>query len=211
MESLISNSCWWLPPAGFVAGSCPFAVWLSYITLQTDIRNFGDRNPGTANAWKAGGAKLGIPVLILEYLKGAAPVYAAIEVYSLSGWGLVPVALAPVLGHAFSPFLLLRGGRGIAASFGVWSGLTLWEGPTILGLSLAAVFVLQAVPAWSFVLGMLGLLGYWIWQGSPAYILVIWLGIMLIYSARSARDFRTSPRLRDWVSAWLRRVRSWHS
>ena len=49
--------------------------------------------------------------MLLDAAKGAIPVYLATAVAGIDGTGLVVVALAPVFGHAFSPFLR---GRGIA-------------------------------------------------------------------------------------------------
>jgi glycerol-3-phosphate acyltransferase PlsY len=63
-----------------------------------------------------------------------------------------------VFGHAFSPFLRFRGGKGIAATFGVWSALTLWQGPCLLGaLFLLGKFALRLRDAWTVMLGMAGL------------------------------------------------------
>nr|WP_322785336.1 glycerol-3-phosphate acyltransferase [Carboxydothermus ferrireducens] len=33
------------------------------------------------------------------------------------------MAVAPVLGHAFSPFLRFKGGKAMAVTFGVWSAI----------------------------------------------------------------------------------------
>jgi glycerol-3-phosphate acyltransferase PlsY len=92
---------------GFLMGALPFSVWLACLMLRTDIRAFGDGNPGAANARRAGTWRVGIPTLLLDFLKGAVRVSLAHYVFEVSGWGLVAVALAPVLGHAFSPFLRL--------------------------------------------------------------------------------------------------------
>lgn len=50
--------------------------------------------------------------------------------------GLIPVAVAPLVGHAFSPFLRFRGGKGVTVTFGIWSGLLPGSAPAILGLAL---------------------------------------------------------------------------
>ncbi len=52
------------------------------------------------------------------------------------------IAIAPVLGHVFSPFLKFRGGKAIAVSLGVWIGLTIWKASlvgvtgTVIGIAL---------------------------------------------------------------------------
>ena len=40
---------------GFLLGSIPFSVLLGRLFRHTDIRTYGDGNPGAANAFKAGG------------------------------------------------------------------------------------------------------------------------------------------------------------
>ena len=140
--------------AGFLAGAIPFSVLLGKCVLHTDIRAYGDGNPGSANVTRAGGKAVGFAALLLDYLKGAVPVGLAVWGAGLSGWQLTPVALAPVLGHAFSPFLGLRGGKAIATTFGVWTGLTVWQAPTVLRLTLALALLFQEVDGWSVMIGM---------------------------------------------------------
>ena len=119
---------------GFLSGSVPFAYWITLLLARADVRLYGDGNPGAVNAWKAGGWKCGVPALLLDFAKAAAPVHMAAVYVGLGSWSLIPAALAPVVGHAFSPFLRFRGGKAVAATFGIWAGLTLWEVPIVLGL-----------------------------------------------------------------------------
>ena len=125
----------------FIAGSIPF----SYIAVRLsgkDIGAYGEGNPGAANAFRAGGLKIGIPSLILDSFKGVIPV--ALLVRDASYWQVPLIAIAPVLGHAFSPFLHFRGGKAIATSFGIWTALTVWWAPTAMGIgALASAFLLK--------------------------------------------------------------------
>ena len=121
---------------GFAAGSLPFSLWIGRLALRADIRKLGDGNPGGYNVWKAGGRGWAALAVLLDGLKGAIPIGLAYRVYDVQGWALLPVALAPLLGHMFSPLLRFRGGKGLATTFGIWLGLTLWLGPVVLGLSL---------------------------------------------------------------------------
>ena len=77
--------------------------------------------------------------------------------FGVSSWALVPVALAPVLGHAFSPFLRGRGGKAVAASFGIWSALTLLAGFLTLGLAMGFFWALQKADGWATAFGLGGL------------------------------------------------------
>lgn len=201
----VTAFCWTV--LGFLLGAMPFSFWLGRLFVQTDIRRYGDGNPGALNAWRAGGWRAGVPAMLLDFLKGAVPVGLAHFSFGVSGWGLVPVALAPVLGHAFSPFLRFRGGKALAATFGIWAGLTLWEGPTLLGLFSGLFFLPQTADAWSSILGMLCFLAVLLLRQADSTTLVIWAGNMLILLWKQRRDLRQPIRPRPWVSNLLRRGR----
>ncbi len=183
----------------------PFSLWLGYLFLRTDIRYYGDGNPGATNAWKAGGWRIGVPALLLDYLKGAVPVGLAHFVAGLSGLGLVAAALAPVLGHAFSPFLGFKGGgKALAVTFGIWTGLTLVEGPFVLGLFLAVFLLIQTSDGWAVLLGLLAFGIYLLLQHGDRFILAIWLGNTLLLAWKYRAEFRTRSQLRDWLVRLLR-------
>lgn len=106
---------------GYLSGSFLFAVMIPRCFCNMDIREVSkDGNPGTANVFEHCGARYGIPVAILEFLKGFAPVVLAINVLDPEEAGLlfVPVLLGPILGHLFPVFSHFRGGIGIAPAFG---------------------------------------------------------------------------------------------
>ncbi len=166
----------------FVSGALPFSCWLARLAGK-DIQQVGDGNPGAVNAFKAAGPAIGIPALLFDFLKGAVPVACAVWFLQVSSWALVPVAIAPVLGHAFSPFLEFRGGKAIAVTFGVWSGITLWEAPCLLGAAfLVGKFLLRIRnDAWVVILGMTALFAYVVLRlrQSPAVVLCL-LNILVL-------------------------------
>lgn len=104
---------------GFILGALPFSVGVGNWALKKDIRAAGDHNPGATNVLRAGGVGWYALALILDISKGALPVGWAAHLAGISGGALIPIALAPPLGHAFSPFLGGRGGKAVAAAFGV--------------------------------------------------------------------------------------------
>lgn len=183
----------------FGAGSLPLAVWLTRVISGADARAFGDGNPGTANAFKAGGWRVGVPALILEVGKAAVPVGAARLVLGMSGWALVPVAVAPIAGHAFSPFLGFRGGKAIAPTFGSWLGLTGFLGPGALGLGMGLCFALQVVDAWTVVGGMLVFGIFLLAIGAPLALLAVWTINLVIVVFKHRSQLSLSFRPRGWL------------
>jgi len=155
------TSCLLYTVVGYLSGSIMFAVWLAKLRGR-DVRAVGDKNPGAINAYKAAGPAIGTAALLLDFLKGALPVAAAILVAGLEGWWLVPVIIAPVVGHAFPVFQRFRGGKAIDVTFGVWAGVTIWEVPTVMGAAMAVgMLVLRfKEDAKSMLLGMIVLVPF---------------------------------------------------
>jgi len=141
--------------AGMVLGSLPFSVWIGKIFLRKDIREYGDGSPGATNVARAGSKSLYVMAALLDAFKGTVPVWLAQTISGVAGWELAAVAVAPVMGHAFSPFLKFRGGMGVATTFGVWLGLTGWLGPLAMALCIGFMFVFQKNWVWASVCGML--------------------------------------------------------
>jgi glycerol-3-phosphate acyltransferase PlsY len=189
--------------AGFLLGSIPFSLILGRLFARTDIRQVGDGNPGGANALKAGGLKVGAPAILLDIGKGFLPVWLA-QRYGISGWQVVPVALAPILGHAFSPFLRFRGGKALGPTGGAWVGLVgLWTFPIYATLALPATLV-QSEDGWSANAGMLALLGYSILIGEPWMVALAALNAAIIVWTHR-HELARRPQLRPWVSELLAR------
>lgn len=181
---------------GFILGSIPFSLILARWYRGVDVRKYGDGNPGAANAWRAGGFRVGLAGGVLDFLKGALPVGLARFFLEAGGWQIVPVAVAPLLGSALSPFLHFRGGKSIAVTFGIWTGLLMFEGPLALGLCLAFFTALLASDAWSALLGFTGFLAYLIIRRAEPEMFVVWAVNALVLAWKHAPDLRRPLRPR---------------
>ncbi|MBS0550042.1 MAG: glycerol-3-phosphate 1-O-acyltransferase PlsY, partial [Proteobacteria bacterium] len=121
---------------GFLLGSIPFGLLLTRAAGLGDIRSIGSGNIGATNVLRTGNKKLAAAVLVLDGLKGYAPVLIA------SFFGPVApaaAALGAVLGHMFTPWLSFKGGKGVATTLGVLWGLS-WQ----LGALACALWLLFA-------------------------------------------------------------------
>ena len=123
-----------------LCGSLMFSYWLG-LAAKKDLKSVGDGNPGAANLWQAAGYKLGILGVVLDFAKGYFPLVLLAGWGLVEGWALVPVAIAPIVGHAFSPFVKWKGGKGIAVSFGVWSAVTGFEASVAYAVILALILI----------------------------------------------------------------------
>lgn len=188
----------------FMCGSMPFSVWLGKRVLGKDIRTYGDANPGAANVFRAGGRGWGWIAILLDILKGAVPVGLANFGAEITGWPLALIALAPVAGHAFSPFLRFKGGKAIAVSLGIWCGITLYQVPLVLGLILGIFILLLTNNGWSTVLGVASLGIYLLLIAAPPWMLGVWLGNLGIIGWKHRADLKQPTTLRPWVKRTLR-------
>jgi len=183
---------------GFALGAIPFSVILGRALLGKDIRQYGDGNPGGTNVARASGSKLlGALAIVLDMLKGALPVALAHYIFGVDGWPLVPVMLAPILGHAYSPFLRFSGGKAIASTFGAWTALTVPFGPFVMALSLLALHKLIAGPGWALMAALLVLLAFLGVIGliSPP-IVAAWAGTVAILALKHRDDLAHAPHAR---------------
>lgn len=109
---------------GYLQGGVLFSRLLPKWLLGKDIcAEHADGNPGAANVFSSCGIPMGILCLCLDILKGLLPVLAARLWLGDAHPLFAAVMVAPVLGHAFSPFCRLSGGKCISTSFGVLAAL----------------------------------------------------------------------------------------
>jgi len=103
--------------AAYLVGSISFAVVVAR-RRGVDLRAIGSGNLGATNVGRALGRRAGWTVLVLDALKGAAPVVLARAVLHDEPRAVAAVALAAVVGHCFPIWHRLRGGKGAATGGG---------------------------------------------------------------------------------------------
>jgi acyl phosphate:glycerol-3-phosphate acyltransferase len=143
----------------FLSGSLPLSIWVTRLAGK-DPRLVGDRNPGATNALKAGGKWVGLAALLLDVSKAVIPVGLAYQIFGLRGPEMVVIALAPMLGHAYSPFLKFKGGKALATALGVWIGLTIWDVPLVALVGVTIWFILLKNSGWTVLLTLFGMAVY---------------------------------------------------
>lgn len=156
----------------YLLGSVPCGVIAGKLKGR-DVMRLGSGNIGTANVARVLGLPAALGVLAGDALKGALAVF-------LGRWlGGTPAAavlagLAAACGHNWSLFLGLRGGKGVATSFGACLALS-----PVLALSLVPIWVLVvAVTRYSslgsiLAAGAAPLMAGILRQGWPAF----WFGL----------------------------------
>lgn len=115
--------------AGYLLGSVPFGLLVARLK-GVDIRQHGSGNIGATNVWRVCGWCFGLPVFVLDVVKGVVSVLVARWIATrLHGdsvcivWAGVAAATACILGHSFPIWLGFKGGKGVATSLGALAGL----------------------------------------------------------------------------------------
>lgn len=101
----------------YLLGSVPFSLIAGRRAAGIDVRLQGTRNPGASNVWRLAGRRAGAVAGLADFLKGVLPILMARWLHLDVGWQMA-AGVAAILGHDFSAFLALRGGKGGATTLG---------------------------------------------------------------------------------------------
>ena len=153
----------------YAAGAVPWGVVLGRWRADVDLLRHGSRSTGATNALRVLGWRISIAVLVLDFLKGFAPVLVG-RLAGLSGWWVATIAVAAVVGHCWSPAIGFRGGKGMATGAGSAAGMLPWVllvFPVMVAVvaltryvSLASLVGSIAVSAVVAVLALLGMVAW---------------------------------------------------
>jgi glycerol-3-phosphate acyltransferase PlsY len=170
--------------AAYLLGSIPFGLLLAKMFAGVDIKSQGSKSIGATNVLRvvkqtnpALAKKLSIATVVLDALKGTLILVVGLIV-GLDASTLWGIAVLAVLGHCYSAFLGLEGGKGVATGLGVF--LVLIPIATLIG---AAVWIFAAkvlkISSLSSLLGLTGVIiaallfnnGLGVNSNAPMYII----------------------------------------
>jgi glycerol-3-phosphate acyltransferase PlsY len=177
---------------GYLLGSMPFGYWVVRAFKHEDIRNVGSGNIGATNVWRTYGRKLGVPVVLLDVLKGFVP--ALVGTMLVSHWAGVVAGLAAMLGHARPLFLKFeKGGKMVATCGGAFFGVAPLVGLCAAGVWLLVFFVSRYASLAS-MLAAVSLPLIAIALGEPPAVIVFGavaaLAVVVLHRANIRRLFR---------------------
>jgi len=127
----------------YVSSAIPWAYYIGKLRLNSDIRNYGDKNPGTVNVFRAGSITWGFIASFFEITKSGLPIYFFLSNYSIDNFTMIIFVIASLFGHGFSPFLKFKGGKSLAVTAGTWLAITKFEAFYIITPCLAIMKLIQ--------------------------------------------------------------------
>ncbi|HEQ99768.1 MAG TPA: glycerol-3-phosphate 1-O-acyltransferase [candidate division Zixibacteria bacterium] len=132
--------------SAYLLGSIPFAIIMVRILKGVDVRDYGSKNAGATNVYRVAGIKVALLVGLLDLAKGFAAVYfiprifQPADILSLLQLQLI-CTVAVVLGHMFTIFANLKGGKGVLAAAGAFLALL----PLEVGLAFVLFIVILSL------------------------------------------------------------------
>ena len=145
----------------YMIGAFPSAVWLGRTFYNTDVREYGSGNAGATNTFRTLGAKAGVPVLLMDILKGWLAVnlvYFVTDNQLMSDEKFFEIKLvfgiAAVIGHLFPVYTGFRGGKGIATMLGFMIGIY-WQAALLSALVFVVTFLLSKYVSLSSIVASL--------------------------------------------------------
>jgi glycerol-3-phosphate acyltransferase PlsY len=177
----------------YLLGSIPTAVWVSKAFFKLDIRDHGSGNAGATNVVRVLGWKAGIPVMLVDIVKGWFAVWLGTRLFasyiepSFLEYYRIAMALAAVLGHVYPIFAGFRGGKGIATLLGV--GIALY--PVSIWIPFGLFFVMLFLTGYVSVSSMFAAGTFWIvdififhQQHISLIVLSVFIGLFVLYTHR---------------------------
>jgi len=135
MDFLNTNLIFYI--LAYLIGSIPFGLLLAKIFAGVNIKEHGSKSIGATNVLRVVkqtnpvlAKKLGLATVILDAIKGTLILLIAMA-YGVSESTLWTIAILAIIGHCYSIYLGLEGGKGVATGLGVF--LVMIPIPTLIG------------------------------------------------------------------------------
>ena len=170
----------------YLLGSIPTAVWIGKCFYDIDVRDHGSGNAGATNVVRVLGVKAGLPVVIIDVLKGYMAVvitrYLCLGDHAsvFSVYILVAAASLAVIGHTLPVFARFRGGKGVATLLGVGIGLFPAAAWSALGIFIIVLILTKYVSLSSITAGIsFPIMVFTIFPPKPEHWLLYTLSIVV--------------------------------
>ena len=179
---------------GYLCGALPWGLWLGRAFKGVDVRTVGSGNLGATNVYRSLGRGIGLATLALDVGKGAFPVLllprGTLGAAFPGGpeWCAIAVGAMAVVGHVWTLFAGLRGGKGVATAAGVLLALS----PMAMACAAIVFIVTVALTRYISLGSMFGAitiplalaLGSTRGVHQPVFVLSVLLAILLIVRHR---------------------------
>ncbi len=144
----------------YLIGSVPTSVWIGRAFYGIDVRHHGSKNAGATNTFRVLGIKAGIPVLIIDVLKGWCAVkLIVIYEYYFPGSGdnvgyQIILGAGALIGHIFPIYVGFKGGKGVASMLGIVIAIHPTSALIAMGIFVVVLLISRYVSLSSIIAGL---------------------------------------------------------
>ena len=124
----------------YIIGGIPTGYLAVKIIQKKDIRNYGSGNIGFTNVLRTAGLVLGSLVLVIDTGKAFFTTYCFSNLFDTPALYRLLFGITLIIGNIFNPFLKFKGGKGVAAGFGV--ALAISPIPVIFSVAAFSIIIL---------------------------------------------------------------------
>lgn len=173
--------------ASYLIGNISPAIILGRI-YGVDIRSEGSGNAGTTNVLRTIGKKAGAITFIVDVAKGFLPAFFA-GYFAGALFGMACGTMV-ILGHMWPAFYQLRGGKGVATTFGVLLALQPVLALALIGVVILVVLICRMVSVGVCLAALCAAPAGLLWGIEyAAWLLVVALLIIVKHTANIRRVF----------------------
>lgn len=173
--------------AGYLIGGVPFGAIVSRKVYDVDITTLGSGNTGATNVFRNLGWRPALLVALSDIMKGVVPAVFARLVADPS-WGLagsdllvIVAGVSAMLGHMYSPYFKLRGGKGIATAAGAIAVLMPWVLAVLVVVFVVVIVLGRRVSVGSIVAAVAFPFVTWlIYPARPVLLVFALAGVPLV-------------------------------
>lgn len=175
----------------YLLGGIPFTLIIGKVFYNIDPRKEGSGNLGATNSLRVLGKKAALAVAVLDVGKSTLAILIAQAYISpltsdvdVVHWAMVGAALLAILGHAFSPYIGFKGGKGVATAAGAIITLNVPIFFILLAVFIAIIYFTRYVSLASLTIAvMYPLLVVLMYSGNSAYLIfsIIAAGLVIYF------------------------------
>lgn len=172
---------------GYLLGGIPFGVLVARGVYKVDITTLGSGNTGGTNVYRNLGWKAGLAVAALDVAKAAAPTALGLLVADpawgpgAADWLAIAGGCAAALGHSYSPYIRMRGGKAVSSFGGIVLVLMPLAAAVLLPFFALVVAIVRIVSVASMLTAaMLPVVAWLLYPDRPALVVVSALAFVFI-------------------------------
>ena len=173
----------------YLWGAIPTAYLVGRYFKGIDIRQYGSGNVGASNVSKLLGSRAGLLLGTFDSVGKGALVVVVAKALDQSLAVQASVGIAVIVGHCWSPYIGLTGGRGVATAIGVLLGMLMWKELLIEAVALGIIgrAILRETAMWTLVaMFLLPVLTVLFRQPIELHFMAIAIGIVLMLKRLTA-------------------------